>query len=193
MNFHGEQPLRDTDLKHRLLHRRNSEAIAVREWKRAALLVFVGFASLSAGVLVYLGDRVASHATLIPSIAALGGLNLFGALGQWLPSFVHPLAFSLFTAAVLKPGVAACWAACTFWAIVDIAFEVGQHPALAATWTAALHGGLGQWAIARATLRYFLQGTFDPYDVCAVMLGALIAGALLLFFDHSLGGRHASS
>ncbi|MEO8487861.1 MAG: hypothetical protein ABI585_16160 [Betaproteobacteria bacterium] len=173
--------------------RRFGEAIAVGECKRAALLVFVGCVSLSVGVLVYLADRVASHAALIPSIDALGGLHLFGALGQWLPSFVHPLAFSLFTAAVLKRGAAAYGGACAFWAAVDVAFEVGQHPALAATWTAALHGELGEWAIARATLRYFLLGTFDPYDVCAAMLGALLAGAALLFFDYSQGGRHASS
>jgi len=193
MNRHREPPLRGVDPKHRLRQRRFGEAIAVGGWKRAALLVFVGCVSLSVGVLVYLADRVASHAALIPSVDALGGLHLFGALGQWLPSFVHALAFSLFTAAALKPGAAACGAACAFWAFVDVAFEVEQHPALAATWQAALHGGLGEWAIARATLRYFLQGTFDTYDVCAAMLGALLAVALLLFFDHSQGGRHASS
>jgi hypothetical protein len=193
MNGRGEQPRRGSDLKNGLLRGRNGPAAAVKEWKRAALLVFVGCASLSAGLLVYLADRVASHAALIPSIAALGGRNLFGALGQWLPSFVHPLAFSLFTAAVLKPGVAVCCAACTFWAVVNVAFEVGQHPALAGAWTAALHGGVGESAIARATLYYFLQGTFDPYDVCAATLGSLAAGALLLFGDHFQGERHGSS
>lgn len=161
--------------------------------KRPALLFFVGSVALSAGVLVYLADRIASHAALIPSIAMLGGRHLFGTLGQWLPSFVHPLAFSLFTAAVLKPGVAAACGACTFWALVDVAFEVAQHPALTASWTAALHGGVGEWVIARSTFNYFLQGTFDPYDICAAMLGALAAGALLRSVDLFQGGRHASS
>jgi hypothetical protein len=161
--------------------------------RRAALLVFVGCVSLSLGLLVYLADRVASHAVLVPSIAPLGGRNLFGALGQWLPSFVHPLAFSLFTAAVLRPSAVACCAACTFWGVVNVAFEVGQHPALGALWTAALRSGAGDWAIARSTLNYFLHGTFDPYDVCAATLGALAAGALLQCVDYFEGGRHVSN
>jgi len=160
--------------------------------KRPAILVLTGCMALSAGLFVYLSDRVASHAALIPSIALLGGRNLFGTLGQWLPSFVHPLAFSLFTAAVLKPGAVACCGACTFWAVVNVVVEIGQHPAFAASWRTALHGGVGEWAVARATLNYFLQGTFDPYDACAATLGALAAAALLLFVDCIQGGHHAS-
>ena len=170
-----------------------SSSLALRASKRAALLVLIGCVALSLGLLVYLADRVGSHAVLVPSIAALEGRNLFGALGQWLPSFVHPLAFSLFTAAVLQPGAAARWGACTFWGLVNVAFEVGQHQALVSAWSAALRGDVGDWAIPRSMLNYFLRGTFDPYDVCAALLGALAAGAVLKCVDHLQGGRHGSS
>ena len=166
-------------------------AVGVPAWQRPTLLMFVGCLTLSTGLLVYLADRVASHAVLIPSIPAFSGCNLFGVLGQWLPSFVHPLAFSLFTAAVLKPSAATCWGACAFWGSVNVAFEVGQHPALSSPWTAALHGGAGDWAVVRSVLNYFLHGTFDPYDICAAALGALAAAVILYFVDHFQGARHA--
>jgi len=167
-----------------------SSSIAIQACKRPALLALLGCMFLSAGVLVYFADRRSSSALLVPAIAALGRRNVFGALGQWLPSFVHPLAFSLFTAAALRPGIAACWGACAFWGGVNVAFEVGQHPALAATWSAALHGGAGDWAIARHLLNYFLHGTFDPYDVCAATLGALAGGGLLQCAHHFRERRH---
>ena len=152
----------------------------------------MGCVALSVGLIVYLVDRVGSHAVLVAPIATLGGRNLFGALGQWLPSFAHPLAFSLFTAAVLRPGAAAYGGACAFWGMVNVAFEVGQHPALSARWTAALHGSAGDWAIGRLVLNYFLNGTFDVYDICAAMLGSLVAGVVLYFSDRFKGAHHAS-
>jgi hypothetical protein len=155
------------------------------------LLVGAGCAALSIGVLVYLADRAAPHAVLIPGIAIFGVRNLFGVLGQWLPSFVHPLAFSLFTAAVLKPGTTARLGACGFWGAVNVAFEVGQHPAFSPVWAAALQGEAGNWAISRLVLNYFLHGTFDPHDVCAAVLGASAAGVFLHFVDPILEAHHA--
>ena len=161
-----------------------SSSLAVQRGKRSALLALVGCVWLCAGILVYLADRPASHAVWIPSIAAFGGRNLFGALGQWLPSLVHPLAFSLLTAAVLKPSARAGWSACAFWGAVNSAFEFGQHPALASTWNAFLHAGAGDWAISRHLLNYFLRGTFDLYDLCAATLGAISAGTFLQCFEY---------
>src|SRR5882724_8375788 len=83
-----------------------------RAWVRPALLAAIGSAALAVGILVYLADRTASRAVLIPDIALFTGHHPFGVLGQWLPSFLHPFAFSLFTAAALKPGAAARNGAC---------------------------------------------------------------------------------
>ena len=160
-------------------------------WVRPTLLAATGGVALSVGILVYLADRPGSHAGFIPEIAMFSGLNLFGKIGQWLPSFVHPFSFSLFTAAVLKPGVAVRIGASTFWGAVNVAFEVGQHPALHSRWIDAMHRGAGDWAIPRSVLNYFLHGTFDPCDLDAAMLGALAAGVLLHFADRCQGAHHA--
>jgi hypothetical protein len=161
-------------------------------WGRSLVLTCSGGAALWLGLLVYLVDRSPSHALLIPDLGVSGGPLVFGALGQWLPSAMHALAFSLFTAAVLKPGCATRVGACTFWGLVNAAFELGQHPAFSARWAAELQGGAGDGLITRSILNYLLRGTFDPGDLCAALLGALAAGALLHFVDHDRGPYHAS-
>jgi hypothetical protein len=143
------------------------------------------------GVLVYLADRPSAHAILMPDIAPWTGRPLFGALGQWLPSLVHPLAFSLFTAAALKPGVAARVGACVAWSAINVAFELGQHPALRPLWTQALASGTGPGAIRRSVLNYFLLGTFDPFDVLAAILAAPAAVAIISFVDRRQGAHRA--
>ena len=44
---------------------------------------------------------------LLPVWPRLGGGALFGPLGQWLPSFVHPFAFSLLTRRGTRTGTEA--------------------------------------------------------------------------------------
>lgn len=158
---------------------------------RPLLLAMTGCIALTLGLFVYLADRGPSHATLVPDVALFGGRHLFGTFGQWLPSAAHPLAFSLFTAAALKPGIATRLGACGFWAAVNVAFECGQHPAFRPLWLAALHGGAGDGAFGRPLLNYFLQGTFDLHDVSAAMLGALAAGVFLHFVDQIQETHHA--
>lgn len=162
-----------------------------KAWDRPAVLTGTGCAALLIGILVYLVDRAGSHAAFIPSVALLSGRNVFGTLGQWLPSLVHPFAFGLFTAAILKPGSAARVGACAFWGALNVAFEVGQHPAFKVRWADALRGGAGDWAITRSVLNYCLHGTFDPYDVGAAISGALAAAVLLHFVDHFEKAHHA--
>jgi hypothetical protein len=162
-----------------------------RVWLRSVLLAGTGCAALVLGLLIYLADRPASHALLIPDLGLSGSRSMFGRPGQWLPSALHPLAFGLFTAALLKPGCMARVGACTFWGIVNAAFEIGQHPAFNSLWTAGLQGGAGESVVTRSILNYFIRGTFDPFDVCAALLGALAAGAFLHFADHFLEAWHA--
>jgi hypothetical protein len=167
-------------------------AVAGREsWKRAGLLVAAGCLALSIGLLVYLTDRDASRAALIPTLGAFPVHDAFGALGQWLPSFVHPLAFALFTAAVLAPGAAQRFAACAAWCVVDVGFEIGQHAAFKPQWAEALHTGAGEGSIARSVLNYFLHGSFDGGDVLAAILGSLAAAAVLQLVDHQRETHHA--
>ena len=135
--------------------------------RREARLAAVALAALAAGLLVYWGQRDVSHSTLIPAFPVIAGSIGFGTLGQWLPSFLHTLAFGLLTAVVLPPRFALRAAACCAWAVVNIAFEAGQHPRLAAAWGETFGPG--------PITSYFERGTFDAGDIVAALLGALVA------------------
>jgi hypothetical protein len=160
---------------------------------RPLLLAVIGGAALAIGILVYLADRVAGHAAWVPHLAVFDGFHLFGMLGLWLPSLAHPLAFSLFTAAMLQPGTLARWGVCTFWGLVNVGFEVAQISAFKPYLTEPLQGRPGEWAVTRALLNYCIHGTFDPFDVLAALLGALAAGVILFVVDPLPGAPHATN
>jgi hypothetical protein len=158
-----------------------------------AILTASASFTLILGVLVYLFDRPPSSAVLIPTIGLFFRHNVFGVLGQWLPSFVHPFAFGLFSAVALGP-CAASWryGACAIWCAINVGFEVGQHAAFKSQWVETLHTGAGDWVMMRSVLNYLLHGTFDSGDVFAVVLGALAAAALLRHTDRRREIHHAS-
>jgi hypothetical protein len=163
----------------------------VRAWRRPAILVLVACLALALGVIVYLTDRDAARSMLMPDSAALAGGNVFGVLGQWLPSFVHPLAFSLLTAAVLAPRSTPRYGACVAWGAINVAFEVGQHPLVSPRLAEALTGPLDGLPLVEPLARYFIHGTFDWGDIAAALLGALIAGVVLRFISCSREQEHA--
>lgn len=148
-------------------------------WGPTAALWVIGCLSLAAGVLVYLSDRSASHALWVPAVTSLSGQHLFGVIGQWLPNFVHPLAFSLFSVALMAPRPGWRYSACAFWFGVNAAFEIGQHPQVRRSLVDALRHGLGQGQVELTLENYFLRGTFDVGDLVAALLGAAAAAGML--------------
>ncbi len=163
-----------------------------KSWRRAATLALIACLALALGLVVYLADRDASRAMLIPNVAAFGHGNLFGALGQWLPSFVHPFSFSLFTAAVLAPRPTPRYGACIAWGAINVGFEVGQHPLVSARLAEALLGPLAGFPLMEPLARYFVRGTFDWGDIAAAMLGMFSAAAVLRLAHLDLEARHAN-
>jgi hypothetical protein len=161
--------------------------------RRTAVLLGMGCLSLAAGVLVYLTDRSASHLLGVPAVPALAERHLFGAVGQWLPSFAHTLAFSLFCAALLAPRPRWEYGACAFWLGVNAAFEVGQHPQVRGPLVDALRHDVGRGPIGRVIENYFLYGTFDVADLVASALGAALAATLLHRVRVRAENRHAAS
>ena len=159
--------------------------------KRAAILASVGAVAMALGLLVYLADRDLSRSALIPAAAALSAGPLIGTLGQWLPSFVHPFAFSLFTAAAARAGTQPAYRACAGWWIVNVAFEAGQHPRASAPLASFVEALFGQGRVARGLSGYFVHGTFDLGDIVAATSGAL-AAAGVLFAVHRIGGGNAN-
>lgn len=144
-----------------------------------ALLIAVSGAVLALGALVYMADRSPARVALLPAALTLGAGPWFGALGPWLPSFVHPFAFALLSAALRMPGIAPAYSACVGWWIVNAAFEIGQHSGVAPLVAAgARHLGI-DGPLTRPLTNYLLRGTFDVGDLIAATLGALAAAALL--------------
>lgn len=129
---------------------------------RGGALFMAGFAMLAAGALVYSLDRPADSLLFLPAILSLhdGQAYLTPALGGPLPTFLHTMAFSLMTAALMAPTLRARLAACGVWVAVNWLFETAQHPALLEI------TGIG------------MPGAFDLLDMLAAPAGA--AAALLL-------------
>ena len=165
----------------------SARSIRIDAWPRAALLTVLASAALATGTLVYLLDRTPGHALLIPRVAVASGTPLFGPMGAWLPSFVHALAFALLTAAVLSAGSRWRYRACAAWGAVNVAFELGQHAALKASWLALTERG----AVPVPVARYFIHGTFDVADVVAAVAGAFAAAACLRCLDRLKENEHA--
>lgn len=163
----------------------------VEGWGRSASIAVIGCLAFAVGLLVYLMDRDASKPALIPSVAWLAGSNVFGALGGWLPSFVHTFAFSLLTAAVLPERSVPRYGACIAWFAVNVVFEVGQHPLVSVRLAEALQGGPGGSPLTQPLASYFVHGTFDPGDIVAGLFGALAAGAVLRLMHRGREENHA--
>lgn len=157
-------------------------------WVLAAL----GGFTLAVAMLVYMADRDPAAALLFPTIAALHGGPVFGALGAWLPSFVHPFAFSLLTAAVLPARSDWRLTACAAWGVVNVGFEVGQHPDVGARLADWLQSDGSASPLTRALSNYFVRGTFDVADIVAALLGAAAAAGVLCWMRGPLEKHHAS-
>ena len=152
-------------------------------------LVALGCLALAAGTLVYLTDRDPSRAVLIPAIPALAGLGLFGGAGAWLPSFVHPFAFSLFTAALQPARPSPAYWACAMWWAISVAFEVAQAPNISAEVAEVLPQLFGPTWLTDTISNYLLRGTCDVADLVAATAGAVAAAAVL----RSIHFREASN
>ena len=155
------------------------KSMAVRAFSPPVVLVSMAVLALSAGLLLYLGDRPAGSAWLIPALPLLQGMNLFGSAGAWLPSFVHPFAFALLTAAALPDRASWRYGACLGWFVVNAAFELGQLAQLATRLAEAIHAVFGSTPVGQRLTGYFTHGSFDIDDLAAAAAGALCAALVL--------------
>jgi hypothetical protein len=136
---------------------------------------------LAGGVAVYVLARP-SIALFLPDFAHFGLMNLGGStlVGGWIPSFAHVLGFALLTAAVTGHGRRSAVMAPAFWALINIAFEVGQHPSVAPQLDSWLSPLERYGALAAAVPHYFRYGTFDVADLLAALSAAVVAYVIIL-------------
>jgi hypothetical protein len=161
-------------------------ALAVASQRQGVVVAAIALGALALGTLVYVVDRVPGHALLIPHVGAFTGATLFGTVGAWLPSLVHPFSFALLTAAALPAGSPWRYGGCVGWGLANVAFELGQHPALKGWWRDSFEG-----RVASPLGRYFIHGSFDVRDLVAAVAGALAAAVVLRLLDLATEHRHA--
>jgi hypothetical protein len=140
-------------------------------------LIALALAALLGGLFVYLLDRPAGSAYLIPAFLQLGrnGPGILGAAGSWLPSFLHVYAFILLTLAFVRPTRSSLLLICMGWLSIELVFELIQHPAFL-EFLAGLPGGwLARIPGAMMLREYATGGVFDPLDLVALGFGAVAA------------------
>ncbi len=87
--------------------------------------IVIGLTALLLGTMVYVVDRPWEQTIFVPGDLSLFPLtpSVFGVIGHSLPTFVHVLAFCLFTAALLAGGKKTAIVVCLSWFLVAAAFE----------------------------------------------------------------------
>ncbi len=145
--------------------------------RKDVMLALVAVGTLIVGVLVYVLDRGPDSVYFLSpnwSLAEEGRL-WFGSLGGQLPEFAHVYSFSLLTGILWATCPGSRLLSCGAWWMIDSLFELGQHPAFGPVIAAALPAWLQGAPLLENTGPYFTNGTFDPLDLVAIMVGALAA------------------
>ncbi len=134
----------------------------------------LGILTLFIGALVYITDRPAESVMLInnytPDLSMYNKIPaVFGIIGNNLPGFIHTFSFSMITAGAFGKNKTDYRAICLFWFTINTLCELGQR--------------FSQIAIKLSPIesmhRFFLNGTFDIFDIAAFALGGIAAYLLL--------------
>ena len=153
--------------------------------------LWLAAALLGLGVLVYALDRGGTAYFLPDWLARAAGPTVFGTLGAHLPTFVHPFAFVLITAVILRPAPRQLLLICGAWFVIECAFEVGQWSPLGERIADAVPVWFDGVPLLEATGNYFSRGTFDPLDILSIALGVI--GAYLVLRFAQRGDNHENN
>ena len=146
--------------------------------KQSSILqVTIALSALAMGILVYLMDRQPESVYFFPhwlSSPTHTGL-FFGAVGNYLPTFIHVYVFIILTVVVMAPKAGRMEYICVFWLVVDSLFELGQI-SIISQWIAAI---TPDWfsgiPVLENTAAYFTSGTFDYLDIFSIVIGTIAA------------------
>jgi hypothetical protein len=140
--------------------------------------ILIGLSVLIIGTLVYLIDRPPYQTYFLYKSSLTLSLhntlpNLFGFIGNSLPSFVHAFSFILITAGFLCCQKKGCIIICACWFFTDAFFELGQKlKVLSSTMVPDWFSGI---PFLENSKNYFSSGTFDVNDLVAIVFGTIIA------------------
>jgi hypothetical protein len=152
------------------------------QWSTNRRLVLIGILALVIGVALYVFDRPSAQTYFVPNALSLfkGAPSVFGKVGYHLPTFLHAFAFCLITSGVMGYGPRGTAVVCLLWLLVDGAFEIGQRPDIANEIVPHIPDWFKHVPILENTADYFIYGRFDPMDLAAILLGAIVAYVLTL-------------
>jgi len=158
-------------------------------------LLFLTWAifAIIAGYLVYFFARAGVPVAAIPEILYpwVSTQPEWIGLSGWLPGFFHTYAFILFTFVVL--GIESStnlYKSMLLWVSVESFFEIGQYPTLSRYISEQFGLQFADSWIAQSLGDYFIQGTFDPLDLLAILLAAF-AAKITFSVIHCVELRHA--
>jgi hypothetical protein len=144
--------------------------------------ILIGLTVLLLGTLVYLIDRSPDQTYFVyknfVNISLHNTLpNLFGFIGNSLPSFIHVFSFILITAGLFQCQKRGCLIICACWFLTDVIFELGQKfKALSSTMVPDWFSGI---IFLENSKNYILLGTFDFNDLTAITFGTILAYLVL--------------
>jgi hypothetical protein len=145
--------------------------------------ILIGLMILLLGTSIYLTDRSPDQIYFVyksPIEISLHNSfpNLFGIIGNSLPSFVHVLSFILITAGILSSKKKGSLFVCASWFLIDVIFELGQkYYSLVLKIIPDWFSGIPFF---ENTKSYFSRGTFDAMDLVAVLIGSLTGYFILI-------------
>ena len=145
--------------------------------------ILIGLSALLLGTLIYLTDRSPDQTYFVYKSPVKISLhdtlpNLFGIIGNSLPSFVHVFSFILITAGIISSEKKGYIFVCASWFLIDFIFELGQR------YNSLVLKIIPDWfsgiLFFENTKSYFFRGTFDVIDLVAVLIGSITGYFILI-------------
>ena len=145
--------------------------------------ILTGAIALFIGILVYLVDRPPGQTYFVYksffNISLYHILpNLYGIIGNSLPSFTHVFSFILITTGLIASKKREFIFICLFWFLVNSFFELGQK--FSTMFIKFIPDWFASIPFLENTGDYFIRGTFSFGDMAAIFIGTITAYFLLI-------------
>jgi len=145
--------------------------------------ILTGATAFLFGILVYLVDRPPDQTYFVDKSFVNISLyhilpNLYGIIGNSLPSFAHVFSFILITAGLIASKKRHFIIICIFWFLIDSIFELGQK--FSTMFIKFIPDWFASIPFFENTGNYFIRGTFSFGDLAAITIGTITAYFLLI-------------
>ena len=145
--------------------------------------ILTGATVLFIGILVYLVDRPPDQTYFVDKSPVNISLyqilpNLYGIIGNSLPSFAHVFSFILITAGLIASKKRHFIIICSFWFLINSIFELGQK--FSTMFLKFIPDWFASIPFLENTGDYFIRGTFSYGDLAAITIGTIAAYFVLI-------------